>query len=347
MAREYALDILSTSEGRELLSLKIGGVIKNLQKSMLWYKYRNTNIIGDPNAGTVEFKRLSNQVSLEYIPGNGNASNAMPIVANPIQLNMHIHRSLISRVEGSDVLYYGVEGLIDRQMENNQRTMNRDFERNFWGAGLSYTSRTEYDADADIVDVIDEAINAIESTRNQWVDGVERDELGLILTPALYTSLQKHIDKLPGIGGKQYDKFHGVEVDTSIYLPNSAKFCVIHKGAIGQLFRVFPDDAGKFPATNTYHFGLIYDLGAVAVEPELIKFGIPVSHFTIDGTSYKFEPGMTWINWVSSNYYNTDRFNLNGNTVVDSSNHQVKLANGSIVNANAPIIANGQYVTNL
>lgn len=68
--------------------------------------------------------------------------------------------------------------------------------------------------------------------------------------------------------------------------------------------------------------------------------------FTIDGTSYQAEEGMTWGEWVASDY-NTGDFVANGNTIYENSNlgKFVKYTPASTVLTTDTIISNHAYFT--
>lgn len=69
--------------------------------------------------------------------------------------------------------------------------------------------------------------------------------------------------------------------------------------------------------------------------------------FTIEGTSYQAEEGMTWVDWVASSY-NTGGFNIiEGNTRVRFSNGTDYVSSegfpGDYANNTSQIVANGTY----
>lgn len=70
--------------------------------------------------------------------------------------------------------------------------------------------------------------------------------------------------------------------------------------------------------------------------------------FTINGTSYQAEEGMTWGEWVNSSY-NTGGFVINTgyeNTIAtDNTFSQLVYGNGSGIYATTTIIAGNQYST--
>ena len=90
-----------------------------------------------------------------------------------------------------------------------------------------------------------------------------------------------------------------------------------------------PDYAGEYKDTVTF---------TVAVK-DVPK---PLISFTIDGTSYQAEEGMTWGDWVNSEYDN-DEFSVDINAVKKGSSF-VSNGGSNIVYTNNQITANAAYV---
>ena len=90
-----------------------------------------------------------------------------------------------------------------------------------------------------------------------------------------------------------------------------------------------PDYAGEYKDTVTFTV-------AVKAVPK------PLISFTIDGTSYQAEEGMTWGDWVNSEYDN-DEFRVDINAVMKGSSF-VSNGGSNIVYTNNQITANAAYV---
>ena len=54
MARIESLSVLSTEEGKAYLAEQYGKVIQNVQKGLISGSMKNTELSGDPEAGSVE-----------------------------------------------------------------------------------------------------------------------------------------------------------------------------------------------------------------------------------------------------------------------------------------------------
>lgn len=65
--------------------------------------------------------------------------------------------------------------------------------------------------------------------------------------------------------------------------------------------------------------------------------------FTIDGTSYQAEEGMTWAQWVNSSYNTDSNFISFNNEILASVNGFVVSYNGMTVKTSEIIVANRAY----
>lgn len=84
--------------------------------------------------------------------------------------------------------------------------------------------------------------------------------------------------------------------------------------------------------TGTYENGALYVLEEETAQPS----------FTIDGTTYYFEEGMTWAQWCESEY-NTDGFYIDSTLVRAPSPNDFNIISGK--SASSVIEANTAYVT--
>ena len=72
---------------------------------------------------------------------------------------------------------------------------------------------------------------------------------------------------------------------------------------------------------------------------------VVTKNFSIDGVTYKFEPGMTFSEWVASEY-NTGGFMMPGSSYLVTSNYQqVRDPNGSLLFYSTLVTENMNYST--
>lgn len=271
MARTESLNILLTTTGKDYLAEQYGAVIANVQKRCISSQLKNNQLSGDPAAGSVEAKRFENKSSQNYGTARA-AGKGDEVVAKPVTININQDKEIVSEVEDKDAAMYGVAGLVEREAASAERAMVRELERAFFSAAA--TAGTAFTATVATADgAMEELIQAVETTQNDFVDGVERDMIAVVCNPATYGALRSYFDKVQdgGAHGEAVGLFHGVRIFSSIYLPANVNAIAMAEGAVAQLVRVKEFGAERIPLSNAVAIELFYSYGTKAVAEDLIQ----------------------------------------------------------------------------
>lgn len=282
MARIDSLSIQLQTDpsAKDKLAEEYGKVIENLQKSTISSVLKNTDLSGDPASGTVEAKRMANATAQNYGVARGHGY-ADKIKAKPVVVPLNIDKEIIEEVEEKDLKCYGINGLIERRVANQQGSMKRLLERAFFTEAVTSGDALTLSA-TKIEEKFEEAIQAIETTSNDFVDGVERDLINIVCSPATYGEIRTYLDK--GVNNSnvttaigEFGQFHGVDVYSSVYLPSGVDFIVMVKGSIALPVMTSILNPQKIDLSDASAFGIFLYFGAKAVTPELIKYAGTVS----------------------------------------------------------------------
>jgi len=277
MARIGALSIkLQNGTSAEYLAEQYGKVIENLQHVTLASQLKNKDLSGDPTSGTVEAKRFVNVAGATY--GTARAAGAASkIKAKPVVISIDDDMEYIEEVEEKDLKMYGVEGLIERRTANHQEAEAADEDTKFFAeaknAGTSFTTTKTA-----IEDVIEEAIQTIETTKNDFVNGVPRNKIAVVMTPAVYGQLRNKINSVPNSNGLgqlanwEGGIFNNVRVYSSVFLPASTNYIVMVDGAVAQPVTSDIYAPQKVDLSNSTAFGLFTSKGTKAVMDDLIIY---------------------------------------------------------------------------
>ena len=282
MARidSLSIQLQTDASAKDKLAESYGKVIENLEKSTISSVLKNTDLSGDPASGTVEAKRFANAIAQNYGTARGNGY-ANKVKAKPVVVALDTNKEFIEEVEEKDLRTYGISGLIERRTTNQGGAMKRLLERAFFteavnsGSALTLSSST-------IEGKFEEAIQEIETTKNDFVDGVERDLINIVCSPATYGQIRTYLDK--GVNNSnvstavgEFGQFHGVDVYSSVYLPSGVDFIIMVKGSVAQ--PVIPSiyNPAKIELSDATGFGIFLYFGTKAVTPELIKYAGTVS----------------------------------------------------------------------
>lgn len=270
MARTDSVNILLTTSGNDKLAEAYGKVIANVQKNCISQMLKNTDLSGTPGAGSYECKRFANRTSNEYGTARAGAKG-QSVKVEPVIIVIDTDKELVTEVEQKDVTLYGVDHLVARQAAMDEKSMQRELERAFFAAGVDAATAVTPTA-TDAAGIAEELIQAVETVSNDYVDGVERDEIAIVCAPAFFGQLRTYLDKVNdgGAQGEAVGAFHGVKVYSSTYLPTGTKAVVMREGAIAQPVLPTVAPAERIQLSNAIGFGLFYSYGTKVVAPDLV-----------------------------------------------------------------------------
>ena len=275
MARITSLNILLDPQGKDFLAELYGKVIYNIQKNTISSTLKNNDLSGTPTSGTVEAKRFVNAASKDYgtarAAGKGDAIKAKPVV-----IAIDQNKEIVEELEEKDITLYGVDGVMNRRSSNHVLTMTRELERAFF-LEAAQTGAEFSTSETDAGTILEEAIQQIETTRNDFVDGVPRDMIKIVATPDFYGKIREYLDKTAhnsnvDTASEEFYSFHGVSVRSSVYLPTGIDFIVMVVGAVAQPVLPRPYNAEKIPLSEAFAVELFFYYGTKAVMPDLIAY---------------------------------------------------------------------------
>lgn len=272
MARIESLNILTTEDGKAYLAELYGKVIENVNKELISARFKNTDLSGDPTAGSVEAKRFVNAKSKAY--GTARKAGAGDAVkAEPVTVPINQDREIVEELEQKDVSLFGVDGIMGRRATNHVQRMASELDTEFFAEGKNAGTKITPTA-TDVPEEIEEAIQVCENTKNDFVDGVPRSMINLICSTAYYGKIRTFLDKVsrPNIDStaEEFMAYHGVKTFSSVHLPDGVDYEIMVDGAIAQPVMSDEYTAEKIPLSNAYGVELFYHYGTKAVMPDLI-----------------------------------------------------------------------------
>ena len=283
MARLDSLSIDLVTTGKDKLAEEYGKVIDNLQHVTLAAQLKNTDLSGDPTSGTVEAKRFANKVGKAY----GSARTAGKgdyIEANPVVISINDNTEYIEEVEEKDLRTYGVDGLIARRTKNHQDGLAVELDTKFFAEAVSQGTSFSATGTPTIDDEIEEAIQTIETTKNSYVNGVPRNMIEVVMSPAYYGKLRNKINSISNsnnlgvVPNWEGGTFNNANIYSSVFLPSGVNYVVMVKGAVAQPVMTSIMNPEKVQLSDATAFGLFAYKGTKAVTPDLIIYnGTPAS----------------------------------------------------------------------
>ena len=277
MARLDALSIELTTTGKDKLAEEYGKVIENLQHITLASRLKNTDLSGDPTSGTVEAKRFANITGQSYGTAR-TAGKGQYVKAQPVIIAINDDTEYLEEVEEKDLKTYGVGGLIERRTRNHQDALAVELDTKFFAEAVNSGTSFSATAGATIEDEIEEAIQKVETTKNDFVNGVPRNMIEVVMSPAYYGKLRNKINSISNSNNlgvvPNYEEgiFNNVSVYSNVFLPQGINYVVMVKGAVAQPIMTSIYNPTKIDLSDATAFGLFAYKGTKAVTPDLIFY---------------------------------------------------------------------------
>ena len=288
MARIESLNMLTQEEGKDYLAELYGRVIENVQKNLISVSMKNMDLSGDPVSGSVEAKRFVNAKSQDY--GTARAAGAGNAVkVKPVTVALTEDKEIVEELEQKDVRLYGVDGVLDRRANNHVLRMASELDSAFFAAAYEDCVEVEVDLDGNIEDILEAVIQECENTVNDFVDGVPRSMMHLVLSSAYYGKVRNNLDKQSrsnvDTSTEEFYSWHGVETQSSVHLPSGCDLLLMVDGAVAQPVMADQYTAEKVPLSEAYGVELFYHYGTTAVTPDLIFTAVAASSQESGGAS--------------------------------------------------------------
>lgn len=269
-----SLNMLLTEEGKAYLAELYGGVIENVQKATLSSTMKNRELSGDPTSGSVEAKRFANAVSKEYgtarTAGKGDSVRLKPVI-----IAIDKDREIVEELEAKDILLSGVEGVLSRRSANHVAQMAAELDNDFFAVAAEAACVLNLTEFKDVAEELEALIQECETTKNDFVDGVPRSMMHLVLSPKYYGKIRNELDKSAGnsnvdTAAEEFNVWHGVRTDSCVHLPDGCNYILMVDGAVAQPVTANQYSAEKIPLSEAFGVSLFYHYGTEAVTPDLI-----------------------------------------------------------------------------
>lgn len=271
MGRQNALSIYIDDSTADKLAETYGKVLEAVQKGAISEQIKNKEYSGDPVTGSVEIDRFKNATVNDLGTARTNGTGDKLKNTGKVTVNVDTDKEIVEEIAKKDIKLYGIDGMAEKRKVNHIKKMISYLDNRFFAKAEEEGTSIVVDANLTIVEKLEKLIQSVETTSNDWVDGVDRDMLVLTVTPAVYGELENYIDSVPNsLTGLKDDMFHKVRIFSNHRQTKDA-LCMIN-GAIAQLVVTDQYDAEKIPLSNDIGLELFFSVGTKAIMPDLIKY---------------------------------------------------------------------------
>lgn len=275
MARTNAQNIYTDAakQTKDLLAERYDALIQGIQREAISSQIKNSNLSGDPRAGSVEVSRFANSTAKAYGTARTAGKGDALVNSGKVTVNINVDREIVEEVEQKDLRFKGLADILADRTKNHKDTVVVDLDTAFFAEAETAATEVATTGLTKIAEIVDAVIEKITNVKNSWVEGVARADVVVTLDSASYDGLLREHDFSPinetTVQAGRMGRYHGVTVYENIR--QSAKVIGQRKESIAQ--PVVMDeysDPERIPLSNAFATSLFYSYGTKAVTPDLI-----------------------------------------------------------------------------
>ena len=238
MARQASLNIADYTDQTTMDNLAeiLDGVVENIQTSAVSEALKNRNGSGNPEAGSVEYKRFVN-AELKAKGTARTAGKGDKLIAEPIIINVNDDKEIIEELQLKDVKLYGIDGMAERRKANFAKRVVAYLDRKFFEVAVSAGSQFDTTGLSGAKAIIDGMIVAAKETQSDFIDGIDAEDLAIVVNGTYRKELKNDLDELPNgtaPSNGRIGMYDSVEVFESNRLPQGINAVVMLKESIAQ-----------------------------------------------------------------------------------------------------------------
>lgn len=283
MALTQAKSIYANKSG-DLAYLRniIVGVFENAGAKTVAGKLKSKNANLSVPAGSYEFKRYANAESKEYGSARCNPAGANKLVAKPITVNLDQDKEIVETINEFDANSFtdeAFESFLKRRQYDIQLALERELDREFFATAKAEgtSAGITIDASGNIVEQLETVILKLVTTKNEFVDGVDRENMALVVSPRLHSKLKTELNHVYNFSGTvesgPVPGINGVAVMEALRLPEGTDYVLLTKDSIAQPVSIKDAKVDVWPASVDVYFGTFYRYGTRVLAPELVLHG--------------------------------------------------------------------------
>ncbi len=262
------------TEEKAKLAEILGGVLENVFTSAVSEELKAKNGSGEPESGSVEYKRFANakmeDKGTARAAGKGNS-----VQDNPITVNIDTDKEIIEEFQGKDLRLYGVPSMAEKRKKNYTKQIKAYLDREFFACAKREGTKIERPTNATIQDIIDNIIVTAKTLKNDFIDGMDAEDLAIVLDATYRKKMKSILDELPNgtsPSNGAIGMYDSIIVRESTRMPAGVHCILMREESIAQPFYVSEFDLEKINLDDAYALEDFLYKGTKAVTPDTIFF---------------------------------------------------------------------------
>ena len=276
MARQASLNIAdyTNQETMDNLAEVLDGVIENIQTSAVSEALKNKNGSGNPESGSVEYKRFVN-AELKTKGTARTAGKGEKVVAKPIIINLDDDKEIIEELQIKDVKLYGIDGMAEKRKANFAKRVIAYLDRKFFAEAVNAGTQFDTTGLSGAKAIVDGMIVAAKETQSDFIDGIDAEDLALVVNGTYRKEIKNDLDELPNgtaPSNGRIGMYDSLEVFESNRLPSGINAIVMLKESVAQPHFLSEYGAEKVPFDDAIALETFLYSGRGALAPEAIIY---------------------------------------------------------------------------
>lgn len=276
MARQASLNIQDylNDEVMDNLAETLDGVIENIQTSAASEVLKNREGSGDPTSGSLEYKRLVN-AKLEDKGTAREAQAGAKVIAKPVIVNIDDNKEIIEELQLKDIKLYGIDGMAEKRKGNFTKRVIAYLDRKFFTTAVNAGTQFERGTLTDPKEILDAMIVQAKSTQSDFIDGIDAEDLAIVLSPTWRKAVKNDLDELPNgttPSNGAIGMYDSIVVHETHRLPEGVNAIVMLKGSVAQPYYLSEYGAEKVPFDDAIALETFLYCGSKALVEEAILY---------------------------------------------------------------------------
>ena len=281
MALTQALSIYETESAKAYLRNVVVGIFENIGMKTVSGRLKSRNADLSKPAGSYEFKRFANATSQEYGTAR-TAGKGQKVIAPGITVNLDTNREIVEEInlfDGQSFTQDTFEAFVERRKAAIKLAVERELDRAFFAniKANGTAASIAIDLDGNIVSQLEDVIVKLVTTQNEYVDGVERENMALVVSPKLFSKLKTELNDVYNFSGTveegTFKGINGVAVFEALRLPEGVDYALVTMDSIAQPALITGVEVEKIPLSNDYAISVFYRYGTKTLAKELALYG--------------------------------------------------------------------------
>lgn len=275
MARTNAVAIYTDEQMqvKDLLAERYDALIENIQTEAISMQIKNQNLSGDPRAGSVEVSRFANAEAKAYGTARAAGAGQKLINSGKVTVNINVDREIVTEIERKDIRFKGLADIVAQRTRNHAQVMAVDLDNAFFAEAEGAATSVDVTGLTKASEKVDAVIEKITNTKNAYVNGVNRADVEITVTSAIYDELLREHDFSPinetTVQAGRLGRFHGATIRENIRQTADILGQRIESVAQPVVIDEYTDPE-RIPLSNAWSTALFYSYGTKAVTPDLI-----------------------------------------------------------------------------